>query len=361
MSKTLIPTSSTEGIRRIHSCNEWDPLQEIIIGNPKNARIPSLDEISQQNFDRPDAVTDDLKQSVAMPAWLIEETQEDIEDLSATLQSFGIRTHQADAVDSSSTVTTSLWSADQENSINIRDMTLIHGQMVIDAPSPTRGRAFERLAVSGLLNTYRNAGGTAWLHSPPRPTLPDATYDLSRPRGINELEPLFDAANCVRLGRDIIIDINNTANRCGARWLRQAFDNHYGPDEIRIHQVSLSPDHMDVIIIPLCEGVAVINPQYVDRQKLPCCISDWEIIEAPEMVGQPFFTPTPKASNWIGLNMLVINGDEKTVVVEERQLPLIRTLERHGFQPVPARWRHGRSWGGGFHCVTLDIHREGRS
>jgi hypothetical protein len=67
--------------------------------------------------------------------------------------------------------------------------------------------------------------------------------------------------------------------------------------------------------------------------------------------GVPFL-----ASQSIGMNVLSL--DERHVVVQDIQVPLIRDLEKHGFTPVPARWRHGRSLGGGFHCVTLDIRRD---
>jgi hypothetical protein len=30
-----------------------------------------------------------------------------------------------------------------------------------------------------------------------------------------------------------------------------------------------------------------------------------------------------------------------------------------GFTPIPLRWRHGRSLGGGFHGVTFGIRRTG--
>ncbi len=352
-------TSPSCGISKIWSVNEWGRLREIVLGNPCNAMLPSMDDISQRNFDRPSK--DDLWKAVhrQMPNWVIEETLEDLDGMEQVLSSFGIIVHRADELHSIDSVSSPNWTAQPESAINIRDMTLIHGSLVIDAPSPTRGRYYEGFAIRGLLDAYRSRHRNAWFMSPPRPSLLDPCYDLSRPRGINNTEPLFDAANCIRLGRDILIDINNTANPAGAEWIQQALDGCYGTGAVRIHSVSLSPDHLDVIIVPLCEGTAVINPRYVNRDVLPRCLASWELIESPEMVPQPYFSGTSKASNWIGLNLLVLDGDDRTVIVEERQIPLIRTLEQHGFRPVPVRWRHGRTWGGSFHCVTLDVHRMG--
>jgi N-dimethylarginine dimethylaminohydrolase len=98
----------------------------------------------------------------------------------------------------------------------------------------------------------------------------------------------------------------------------------------------------------------------VDRDALPASLKAWDVIriryewldQPVEIVqdGVPFL-----ASQSIGMNVLSL--DELHVVVQDIQLPLIRELERHGFTPIPLRWRHGRSLGGGFHCVTLDIRR----
>lgn len=348
----------SDGINTIWSVNEWGRLREVVVGNPRGAFLPSMDDISQRSFDR--LTTSELADVVAqpMPQWVIDETLEDIDGLVTVLECHDVKVHRAGAVDSTVLVQTPLWQAQQESSINIRDITLIHGDVVIEAPSPTRGRSAESFAVRDLFDDYRRRTDRAWFVAPHRPRLLDRTYDLSRDCGINEIEPLFDAANCVRLGRDILIDINNTANRTGANWVQQTLNKHFGQNQIRVHCVALSPDHMDVIVVPLCEGTALINPQYVAREKLPDCLAGWNLIPAPEMVPQPFHSGTEKASNWIGLNVLVLDGDAKTVIVEPRQTTLIRLLEQRGFQPIPVRWRHGRTWGGGFHCVTLDVHRE---
>jgi N-dimethylarginine dimethylaminohydrolase len=57
--------------------------------------------------------------------------------------------------------------------------------------------------------------------------------------------------------------------------------------------------------------------------------------------------------------MNVLSLDEEHVVVQDIQVPLIRNLEKAGFTLIVVRWRHGRSLGGGFHCVTLDVRRTG--
>jgi len=351
-----IAISSSGSDSKIWSVNEWGRLDEVILGSPDGAWVPSMNDLSQRSFDRVDREDLPKVHPKAMPRHVVEETLEDLADLTTVLNGMGVVVHRADGLPSMDVVRSPYWQAEPESAINLRDITLIHGDLVIDAPSPTRGRAFETFAVRDVLDQI--GSGDHWMVAPPRPRLSDATYDLTRERGINETEPLFDAANCVRMGRDILIDVNNTANKRGARWLQQTLDRHHGKGTVTVHPVSLSPDHIDVVIVPLCDGIALYNPKYVSPSALPPFLSRWSLIPAPEMIPDVYFTGTPKASDWIGMNVLVIDGDERSVIVERRQVPLLRLLEQRGFRPIPVRWRHGRSWGGGFHCISLDVRRQ---
>ena len=57
--------------------------------------------------------------------------------------------------------------------------------------------------------------------------------------------------------------------------------------------------------------------------------------------------------------MNILSTDEDTVIVNSLYPELIDALKDRGFKVVPIRHRHGRVFGGGFHCFTLDIRREG--
>jgi glycine amidinotransferase/scyllo-inosamine-4-phosphate amidinotransferase 1 len=73
-------------------------------------------------------------------------------------------------------------------------------------------------------------------------------------------------------------------------------------------------------------------------------------------VAQGFYQ-YPYASKWIALNMLSI--DPRTVIVDAKQDAMIQALEQGmGMTVIPLELRHSRTLGGGFHCVTLDLHRE---
>ena len=357
---------SDEKINKIWSVNEWGKLKEIIVGRPHGAFVPDFTDISRMNFERTNFDEpypyEELRKVLArhrMPQRIIDETEEDLQELIRVLKEYGVIVHLASDADFSQPIKSNLWEAQQEAGINIRDLTLIHGNVVIEAPSGNRGRYFEDFVLRDLFDDYRQRDQAAWFVAPHRPRLRDETYDLTQPVGLNETEPIFDAANCLRLGKHLLIDINNSANHAGADWIQQTINKHYGKGRIRLHKVRYFTDHIDVIVLPLREGTFLLNPLYVNQDKLPEELQNWDVIYSPEMIPQEYHNEVPKASNCIGLNLLVLDGEERTVIVEKSQTPLIRTLEENKFRVIPVTWRHGRTWGGAFHCVTLDLHREG--
>jgi len=70
--------------------------------------------------------------------------------------------------------------------------------------------------------------------------------------------------------------------------------------------------------------------------------------------------------NWVGyveetvfdVNMLVI--DEKNVIVNNENDQVFEAFARHGVTPHLCNFRHRYFWDGGIHCVTSDLHREGK-
>lgn len=57
--------------------------------------------------------------------------------------------------------------------------------------------------------------------------------------------------------------------------------------------------------------------------------------------------------------MNVLSLDERTVVVERQEETLIKALRDWGFRCITVDFRHVYTFGGSFHCVTLDVRRRG--
>ena len=57
------------------------------------------------------------------------------------------------------------------------------------------------------------------------------------------------------------------------------------------------------------------------------------------------------------MNILVI--DPHTACVEASEGPTIEFLQSHGFRTIPVPMRNAYGFGGGLHCATADVWREG--
>ena len=58
------------------------------------------------------------------------------------------------------------------------------------------------------------------------------------------------------------------------------------------------------------------------------------------------------------MNVLVL--DSKTVCVEASETNQIEQLDKLGFEVVPIPFRDAYPFGGGLHCATADVFREGK-
>lgn len=67
----------------VWSCNEWDPLEEVVVGNPLRARFPTPD-LSSQLAEFPDRSLEQIPQG-PFPQQFIEETEEDLSGIHCSL------------------------------------------------------------------------------------------------------------------------------------------------------------------------------------------------------------------------------------------------------------------------------------
>ena len=57
------------------------------------------------------------------------------------------------------------------------------------------------------------------------------------------------------------------------------------------------------------------------------------------------------------MNTLML--DPERVFVEESEIELMRLFEKEGITPIPMPFSTVNTFGGGFHCATLDVRRRG--
>jgi N-dimethylarginine dimethylaminohydrolase len=193
----------------------------------------------------------------------------------------------------------------------------------------------------------------------PKPKLLDSIYDrglLPGPTLGNE-EPVFDAANILKCNNDIIYLISNTGNKAGAEYLQKWLDENM-KEKYKVHPIEdvYAFIHIDTTFVLIREGLVLVNPKRVNSTNLPKIFEKWDVIYSPEMVETNCLEHWAEASPWLGMNTL--SYDENTMIVEERQIPLMKELKKYGVDSIPVKMRHARTFSGGPHCVTLDTNRE---
>lgn len=360
----MVETGPVHTRSPVHSHDEWSQLEEVIVGAPYH-----LDYHTDHSFrlffhdNLGDLANHKVFHRVNFKPnnRLKEECLEDLAEFIKILEKREIVVRRPECLMTVPLVKTPRWSVPMCHAMMPRDLFLVLGDEIIETPPMVRSRYFEGDLYKELFTTYFQQGAR-WTVAP-RSRLLDRNFDHSYvvKRGYSGpvpenpfLEIMFDAAQVVRIGRDLIFNASTENHRMGAEWLARHLDDRY-----RIHVVDITDNHIDGKILPLRLGVLLIRDD-VRLDALPAGLRTWKMIryadfEEPvelEQDGVPFL-----ASQSIGINVLSL--DEEHVVVQDIQKPLIRALERNGFVPIPCRWRHGRSLGGGFHCITLDVRRSG--
>jgi glycine amidinotransferase len=360
------PDASSATARVVSSYNEWDPLEEVIVGHVRGAMLPTR-HIAERVWgnSRLGALIGRATAGRPYPSYVIGKATEEVERFAELLAGEGVTVRRPDPVDHGRTYRTPEWSSHGFCTASPRDGLLVVGDQIIETAGAWRSRYFEVFAYRRILNDYFRRGAR-WTAAP-RPRLDDKSYDPTfRPPKegeplryvLTEEEPLLDAADFTRCGRDLFVIRSNTTNLAGIEWMRR----HLGPDH-RIHVVETrqrKPQHIDTTIVPLAPGKVMINPEFIDIDRLPPLLRKWDILvpPAPDPVqARGLDAYVHLAGDWISLNVFML--DPKRVVVSAQQPSLIRAFESWGFTPVPTPFLHYKMFGAGLHCATLDVRRRG--
>ncbi|NUV99109.1 amidinotransferase [Streptomyces sp. CAI 127] len=348
----------------VGSHNEWDPLEEVLVGRLDGATTPSRHPVVSCNVPPWAARFQQLAAGLRYPRAMVGPAQEELDQFVALLQSLGITVTRPDALDHRRRFSTPDWSSRGFCNTCPRDSMLVIGDEIIETPMAWPCRYFETHSYRALLKDYFRRGAR-WTAAP-RPQLTEALYDPDyRAPGpgepmryiLTEFEPVFDAADFVRAGRDLFVTRSNVTNRLGIEWVRR----HLGPG-YRVHEIESrcrTPMHIDTTFMLLAPGKALVNPEYIDVDRLPDILRTWDILIAPppDPIRDPLLRITSLCGKWLSMNVLMI--DEKRVIAERHHTTMLRALETWGFDPVPCDLLHYAPFGGSFHCATLDIRRRG--
>jgi glycine amidinotransferase len=342
----------------VSSYNEWDPLEEVIVGVLDHATVPAFHVTLDATMPEDQVGLFEREAGRPFPSERIAAGAHELDGLARLLEREGVIVRRPEPLDHGRPFTTPDWS--QPGGLYAampRDVALVIGDEIIEAPMAWRSRYFEIHAFRPLFAAYFREGAR-WTAAP-RPMLRDDAYkpDYAERSGddrfaVSEVEPTFDAADFIRCGRDLFAQRSHVTNALGIAWLRRHLEGRY-----RVHELEFddpNPMHVDATFVPLAPGKLLINPERV--HEIPSIFRGWEVLVAPQPC-IPTEHPMYMSSRWVSMNVLVL--DERRIVVEQGETPLIDLLRRSGFDPIPCPFRNFNSFGGSFHCATLDVRRRG--
>ena len=301
----------------INSCNEWDPLEEIIVGLASHANWPMTDPVFAEEA-RNTLWKETPAPSGPVPDFIIDQSNRELDILAETLLRYGATVYRPKPMDF----------VKEKGMYNYcpRDRLLVAGDTLVDVNMMYPCRNQESKNYTRLFGRARNI------------------FTMPRDEGMT-----LDAANVLRLNDDMLYLLSPSGNLEAYHWLCDQFSN------VNIELCNFySGVHIDSTIVPIREGLVLLNASRVNVDNCPGVFDDWDKLWIKDVVAQDFYR-YPYASKWIGLNMLVVNPE--TVIMDWHQIHIRQKLEKMGINVIPLPMRHSRTLGGGFHCVTLDLVR----
>ncbi len=355
----------------VNSWNEWDPLKHVIVGRADGCCIPPSEPASD-----PKIPTDSDMRGIHGPRSVetVEKANLQLDAFAKLLENRGIKVDRPTPIAFNQEIGTPDWKhGSMFGCMPPRDVILTVGNEMLEATMSYRSRWFEYLCYRPLIKTFFDQDPGMRHESAPKPRLTNSSYKknyLSDSISIEERlemvakknfvtteeEPLFDAADVLRFGKDLVVQHGFTTNLKGINWLARHFPGH------RIHSVNFPGDpypiHIDATFTPLRPGLIINNPDRAlpEEQKKIFTKNGWEILDA----ARPAHNKPPPlcySSVWLSMNVLVV--DPKTVCVEASEVNQLEQLDKLGFNVLPVPFRDAYPFGGGLHCSTTDVYREG--
>ncbi len=355
----------------VNSWNDFDSLRHVIVGRADFTCIPPTEPATEAKIPE----DSDMRGLWGpRPLHTVEAANRQLDTLTQALESKGVRVDRPTPIQWNQAVTTpDFMTGTMFGCMPPRDVLLTVGKEILSAPMSFRCRYWEYLAYHDLMQRYFDEDPEFRWEQAPRPRLTDDAYQvgyfdeitleerLRRTAALDfvttEHEPLFDAADVLRIGKDLFCQHGLTTNRCGMEWLKRHYSDH------RVHAVNFPGDpypiHIDATFVPLRPGLVMNNP----KRPLPAGqrrifeANDWEIIDAAQPANDK---PPPLcySSVWLSMNVLVVN--HQTVIVEASEVHQMDQLDKLQFEVIPMPFRDAYPFGGGLHCATADVFREGK-
>ena len=295
---------------------------------------------------------------------LIQLRNQQLDNLAKLLESLNVKVYRPKVIDKVIKIQTPVFKSEVSSASNVRDISWIYCNKIIETPTYVRNRYFENMALYSIFNEcFDNGNGGQWIKAP-NTQLSEQSIDLDdwkKKRDFSNInkryEMAIDGAQFLRIGKDVIVNVTTYNHYLGFKWIKSFFP------ETNFHMISIADNHLDGAINCLKPGVFICDPKYKNiKDLLPAKFQKWNFIFPSD------FTQNIDIKNMTdidirlassrGMDINILSIDEKTVIVYDRAIGVIKELEKNGFDVIPFKLDNGEIFAGGIHCSTLDIERK---
>jgi hypothetical protein len=333
----------------INSYTSWQPLEEVIVGR---AYTPDYFDFIEN------------PQVRAQLGQILDETAEDLDNLSKTIESFGARVRRPNLIDKDF----------------FQHCQIVDGGAPLPPLTPrdwqiTLGDKLLRvLPIHELDEICKEFGDQVVMPHRNGSYDPDCILNGA-------------SASCiVRVGRDVFFDNSDFLRPDQTRWI---VENCLGP-EYRVHE-AVTDGHGDAVFAILKPGI-ILSSKHDVNLDLARDFPGWEVLKiwdssiwAAMEVGKFKYEQSPGAwyvqgqtptaeftsfvdtylNKWTGfvaetvfdVNCLVL--DESNVIFSAYNKDVFDFCHKHKINPIISELRHSYFWDGGISCCTQDLRRRG--
>jgi glycine amidinotransferase len=350
----------------IHSHTSFGALREVVVGRELSLTT-RISDTTFRHFYREalgERVYDTPFESYSVNQELIAQRNNELDGLADTLTSIGVTVHRPDPLNKIIPFTTPSFKSELSSASNVRDVTFVYGNKIIETPTFVRNRYYENTLLYDVYNAAWDGGkGGQWIRCP-HTALTEDTIDMdhwSTPRDYTNIPPNYvmaiDGAQFLRIGKDVIVNINSYNQWLGYEWVKSFY-----PDST-FHVLHVADNHIDGCLICLRPGTFLVNPAYPNiRDLLPAKFKNWTYLYPSEVTPNIDVTGMTdidiRLASSRGMDVNVLSVDPNTVIVNKRASGVRRVLEDNGFAVISVQLDHGEIFAGSIHCSTLDLVRD---
>ena len=223
---------------RVWSPDEFSKLKRVLIGRPEGTNMPAPE--PAWRYDVPGCK---LPSYMPFPQEMVDAANEQMDYFVKTLEDRGILVDRIPILPMMMNRPFSSpigWSQHNMHGVNnVRDVTLVHGHVIVDAPTVRRTRVYERFNLRPYFNLLAKEDANMYHTSAPFPMLTDESYDMDyyhdrtsrtdeeqrdlllaaqfqNKNGEFPWESLWDGADIWSMGKDMFYQPSAVGNHAGA-------------------------------------------------------------------------------------------------------------------------------------------------